>query len=345
MFETLIVRPIFNLLEFIYAVVPGHDFGIAIVIFTILVRLALWPLVKKQLHHAQAMRKLQPELKKLKKAAAGDRQKEARLQMELYKERGIKPLASIGTLVIQIPIFIGLYQAVLKIINKPDTLITSSYDWVRDLPWIHELAADIGKFDDSLLGLVDLSRKGIEGGDVGLYFPAIVVAIVSTIMQYLQTKMMMQSNQDSRKLSIILKEAAAGKQTDQSEVTAAVSKVMLYFLPVVTFFFALVVPSALSLYLLTSSAVGYLQQRRVLNQDIEEMHQIASEDDDTEAPKKTKKVKAAPVEKTKRESGNTFYTGGVKVTISNGGSSSPSASTAAKTKSKNKSKSSKKRRR
>src|SRR5688572_23809233 len=130
MFETLLVRPVFNLLEFIYAIIPGHDLGIAIILFTILVRLAMWPLVHKQLHHTKAMRKLQPELKKVKKAAAGDRQKEARLQMELYKEKGIKPFASIGTLIIQIPIFIALYQAVLKMINDPNTLINFSYDWV-----------------------------------------------------------------------------------------------------------------------------------------------------------------------------------------------------------------------
>lgn len=277
MFDTLIVQPVFNLLVFIYAVVPGRDFGIAIILFTILIRLLLWPLVRKQLHHAQAMRKLQPELKKVKKAAAGDRQKEARLQMELYKERGIKPFASIGTLIIQIPIFIALYQAVLRITNDPGNLISFSYESVRNLPWIQTLAADIGKFDDTLLGIVDLSRKGLELGGAGIYLPAVILAVVSTVVQYYQTKLLMLNNQDARKLSIILKEAAAGKETDQAEVTAAVSRVMLYFLPVATFGFAIYVPSALALYLLTSSAVGYLQQRHVLSQDVEEMHQIAEE--------------------------------------------------------------------
>lgn len=277
MFQTLIVQPVFNLLEFIYAFVPGHDLGIAIIIFTIIIRLILWPLVRKQLHHAKAMRKLQPELKKVKKAAAGDRQKEARLQMELYKERGIKPFSSIGTLIIQIPVFIALYQSVLKITQNPSSLVDFSYQTIRHLPWIQNLANDIGRFDETFLGLVDLSRKGLELGGAGIYFPAVVLAVLSTIVQYHQTKLMMQNNQDSRKLSIILKEAASGKETDQAEVTAAISKVMLYLLPIATFSFALIVPSALSLYLLTSSAVGYFQQRHVLNQDVEEMQQIADE--------------------------------------------------------------------
>src|SRR6185437_10265103 len=104
MFTTYIVQPIFNLLVLIYAILPGHNFGLAIIIFTIIVRLLLWPLVKKQLHQAKAMRKLQPELKRLKKEAKGDKQKESMMLMELYKERGINPFGSIGVLIIQLPI-------------------------------------------------------------------------------------------------------------------------------------------------------------------------------------------------------------------------------------------------
>ncbi len=92
MFTTIFVQPIFNLLVLIYALIPGHNFGLAIILFTILVRLLMWPLVKKQLHHARAIRRLQPELKKIKKAAKGDRQKESQLTMELYKERQINRL-------------------------------------------------------------------------------------------------------------------------------------------------------------------------------------------------------------------------------------------------------------
>jgi YidC/Oxa1 family membrane protein insertase len=305
MFETLIVRPIFNLLEFIYAIIPGHDLGVAIILFTILVRCALWPLVRKQLHHAQAMRKLQPELKKIKKAASGDRKKEARLQMELYKERGIKPFSSIGTLIIQIPIFIGLYQAVLKMINDPSSLQNFSYSFIKDLPWINDIAADISKFDETLFGIVDLTRRGFESGEGGavIYLPAVILALASTIMQYYQTKMLMMNNTDARKLSVILRETAEGKQADQAEITAAISKLMLYFLPFATFIFANIVPSALALYLLTSSAVGYLQQRRVLGQDEEELHEIAEEAEakETKKPKKKKTSKSKTAAKKRRK--------------------------------------------
>lgn len=298
MFETLLVRPVFNLLEFIYAIVPGHDLGIAILIFTVIIRLALWPLVHRQLHHAKVMRQLQPELKKIKKAASGDRQKEVRLQMELYKERGIKPLASIGTLIIQIPIFIALYQAVLKITNDPSSLINFSYDWVRNLPWIQTLANDITKFDEMFLGFVDLTRRGVENGN--LYFPAILIVAVSTLMQYIQTRQMLSSDKDARKLSVILKESASGKEVDQSEVTAAISRLMVYVLPVFIFVFGLIVPAALALYIFASSAVGYIQQRRVFKEDAEELQEIADEPvDDTNqtAAAKSKAKKTKPKNK------------------------------------------------
>src|SRR5437868_7575238 len=101
MFTTLIVKPIFNLLVLIYALLPGHNFGLAIILFTIVIRLLMWPLLKKQLHHAKAIRALQPEIKKIKKMAAGDKRKEQMLTMELYKEREVRPLASLGIVVVQ----------------------------------------------------------------------------------------------------------------------------------------------------------------------------------------------------------------------------------------------------
>ena len=75
MFTTLIIQPIFNFLVLIYAILPGHNFGLAIIIFTVLIRVLMWPLVRKQFHQAKAMRELQPELKRIKQATKGDRQK------------------------------------------------------------------------------------------------------------------------------------------------------------------------------------------------------------------------------------------------------------------------------
>src|SRR6185503_3845520 len=130
-FTTIIVQPIFNLLVLIYALLPGHDFGLAIIIFTILIRLLLWSLIKKQLHHTKKLRELQPELKKIKAAAKGDRQKESALTMELYKERKINPFATLGLTLLQFPVLIGLYIGLRHVIDNPSQLITATYPAIR----------------------------------------------------------------------------------------------------------------------------------------------------------------------------------------------------------------------
>ncbi|HEX5456206.1 MAG TPA: YidC/Oxa1 family membrane protein insertase [Candidatus Saccharimonadales bacterium] len=299
MFQTYIEQPVFNLLVTIYGLIPGHDLGLSIIIFTAIIRIALWPLVKRQLHQARAMKKLQPKLKEIKKASKGDRQKEARLQMELYKEHGVKPFSTIGTLIIQLPIFIALYQSVRKLIADPGILFNMSYGWVQHFSFIEGLSQDISKFDHTLFGVVDLSRKAIETG--GFYAPALIVAIAAAIAQFYQSKLMMVDTKDAKKLSVIMKEAASGKQTDQSDISASISRMMMYFLPFVTFIFAINIPSALSLYILTTSTVGYFQQAYVLRQDEEEMHELATEGEKAEKPEtKTKKKKASRKKRRKK---------------------------------------------
>src|SRR5215204_1243019 len=123
MFETIIVQPIFNLLVLIYALLPGHNFGLAIILFTILVRLLMWPLVKKQLHQVKIMRKIQPEVKRIKQQTKGNKRQEQLMIMELYKERGINPFGSIGVLLLQIPILLGLYSGLNKVIHHPDAIV------------------------------------------------------------------------------------------------------------------------------------------------------------------------------------------------------------------------------
>lgn len=302
-FQTFIEQPIFNLLELIYALIPGHDLGVAIILFTVIIRLALWPLLRKQLHHTKAMRKLQPELKRIKKSANGDRQKEARLQMELYKEHGVKPFSTIGTLIIQIPIFIALYQSVLKLIRDPSVLQSFSYESIRDLSWIQHLAAYASDFEHTLFGIVDLSQKAFSNS--GVYIPALIVAIAASLMQFYQSKMLLPDTKDARKLSVILKEAGQGKQADQSEVSAAISRGMVYIIPFFTFVFAVSIPAALTLYLLTSSVVGYFQQRYILSKDQEEMQEVADEativKSEVVSEKKAKPVAVAKKPKAKKK--------------------------------------------
>lgn len=273
MFENLIVQPIFNLLVLIYSLIPGHNFGLAIIIFTIIVRLLMWPLVKKQLHQAKAMRAMQPDIKRIKAASKGDRQKESMLLMELYKEKGISPFGSIGVLIVQLIILIGLYQGLIRVVADPKAIIDSAYPFLRDLSWMKELAGNINKFDASLLGFIDLSRPALKGGSI--YWPAMVLVLGSVVAQFFQSKQLLPEAKDSRSLRHILRDAGEGKQTEQSEVQAAVGRSTRYLLPGMIFIFTVGLASALSLYWLVGGVVAYIQQGKILNQDEAEMEAIA----------------------------------------------------------------------
>ncbi|HUY53263.1 MAG TPA: membrane protein insertase YidC, partial [Candidatus Dormibacteraeota bacterium] len=161
-FQVIIVKPIFNLLVAIYAVLPGHNFGLALILFTIVIRLLMWPLVKKQLHQAKAMRHLQPEIKKIKAASKGNRQEESRMLMELYKEKDISPFGSIGTLVIQFIVLIGLYSGLRDVVAHPSVVISSSYSWLTSLSWMKQLAGNIHLFDATLIHSVNLTKSALK---------------------------------------------------------------------------------------------------------------------------------------------------------------------------------------
>lgn len=268
-FTTVIVQPIFNLLVFIYAILPGHNFGLAIIIFTIIIRILLWPLVKKQLNQAKAMRELAPEIKKIKAAAKGDRQKESQMTMELYKEREINPFASLGVMIIQLPILIGLYSGLNRIIKDPHQLTTFSYSWINHLGWMQNLSHNIHKFDDTLLGFISLGRKAVDNH--GVYWPAMAIVALAAVVQFYQSKQLMPKAKDSKGLRQILKDAGEGKQADQSEVNAAVGRSTMFLIPGMVFIFGLNFAAALPLYWLTSSAVAVLQQYRILEEDVEEV--------------------------------------------------------------------------
>jgi len=270
MFTTLIVQPIFNLLVLIYALLPGHNFGLAIILFTVIVRLLMWPLVKKQLHQVKVMRQIQPELKKIKAAAKGDKRQESVMMMELYKERGINPFGSIGVLLLQLPILIGLYVGLRRVISDSGQIESFAYPALQHLPWMHHLASNIHQFDATFLGIVDLSRSAL-GPHGGVYWPAMIIVMGSAAAQFFQSKQLTPSSKDSRSLRTILKESSSGKKADQSEISAATARGTRYLLPVMIFLFTVHIPSALALYWLTSGITALIQQSIVLREDTTEM--------------------------------------------------------------------------
>lgn len=251
MFTTLLVQPLLNFLFFIYSYVPGHDFGVAVILLTIVVRLILWPLVNRQLHSQRAMQALAPEVAKIKEKSKGDRQKETEMLMELYKERGTSPFASILPLLVQLPIFFALYIVLQDSIN-PKEIAHLVYDPIRQLGPVADIINHHVKFSPSLFGLIDLTK------------PAVVLAVLAGAAQYLQTKQLTPKHQPDKQ---------------QAQIT----KIMGTVFPFITAGVALTLPSALALYWMVTSAVAILQQHLVLHRDAHEMEEM-----DTAKPKKLK---------------------------------------------------------
>jgi YidC/Oxa1 family membrane protein insertase len=289
-FDLLVVQPIFNLLIGLYSIIPGGDFGISLIIFTIFVRFALYPLVKKQLHQTQAMKKLQPELARIKRQAKGNRQLEGMQMMELYKKHGVNPFRSIGILLIQLPIFIALYHVIQIFTQHREQIAKFTYSFMENIAPIKQLIDQPDQFNEKLLGVVDLTKAAITTN--GVDWILVGLAIVAAATQYVMSKQTMPHSEPTKGLRQVMAEAAEGKQADQAEMNAIVMTKMMKVLPFMMFFIMISVPGALALYYAVSNMVAMAQQAYLLKQDEEELEELAED-----APKTHKKATAKAREK------------------------------------------------
>lgn len=167
MFELLIVQPLYNLLVFLLAVIPGGNLGVAIILLTVIVRFAFYPAFSGSIRTQLAMQKIQPELDAIKKKFANNAQERARRTMELMREHKIRPFASLGGLVIQLVVFIGLYMALLR----------------EGLPAIEERLlytfVSVPEGVDIMFLIWDLTLRG-----------GIILAVIVGAMQYLQGRLL-----------------------------------------------------------------------------------------------------------------------------------------------------------
>lgn len=276
-FDTVIVQPIFNMLLGLYSLIPGGDFGIALIIFTILVRFALWPLVKKQLHQSKAMQKLQPELARVKKEAKGNKQLESVQMMELYKKYDINPFSSIGVLLIQLPIFIALYQVIRIFTIQRGDVAKYTYGFMQNVGPIKELIAHPEHLNEKLFGFIDLSKQAITSNPLSVNIILLTLAIVAAITQYIMSKQTSPNQKTNKRFRDIMTEAADGKQTSQSEMNAVMMNKMIKFMPIMMLFIMINLPGALVLYYTVSNLTAVLQQQSIINKDKEELIEIADQ--------------------------------------------------------------------
>ena len=275
MFDELIVKPIFNALMLLYSIIPGGDFGVAIILFTIFIRILIYPLVRKQLHQTKLMRKMQPEIAKIKKEAKGNKQLEATMQMELYKRHGISPFQSIFILLIQLPIFIGLYHVIQIIVLHRNEVAKFAYAPLEQLEPIKKIIENPENFNHTMLGFIDLTKTAFSNGTVNIVL--LVLALISAVTQYIMSKQTMPTTGTPKRFREIMKEAAEGKQSDPADMSAAMMRNMVKIMPIMMFFIMVNLPGALALYYTVSNLIATAQQHYLLNKDTEEMEEIAEE--------------------------------------------------------------------
>lgn len=137
-FFSIFARPLMALLQFLYGYV--HNYGVAIVIMTILIKLLFWPLSQKSYKSMQAMKQLQPLMARIREKHAGDKEAMNREIMQLYKTYKVNPAGGCLPILVQIPVFFGLYQGLLNAIELRHAAFIPTLPFT-DLPWLADLSA------------------------------------------------------------------------------------------------------------------------------------------------------------------------------------------------------------
>ena len=232
--NAVILSPMINVLAVLYALLL-HNFGLAIIVFTLLVRLATLRLTQRQLRSTRRMQDIQPKIQEIRRKYPNDKQKASQAQMRMMKEAGVNPIGCLGPMVIQFPIWIGLYQSIISLLpTSPEALARLSqrlYPW---LPFIDTLVP----LNRSFLGL-DL---GLEVSKHGFLITVLMPVLVGASM-WAQQKMTAMPSMDPR--------------------TESTNKMMLWMMPFMFGFFTLQFPAGLALYWVVSAAIGIVIQYRI----------------------------------------------------------------------------------
>lgn len=233
LYNAIIFQPILNLLIWLYNVLPGGDIGIAIIALTVLVKLILYPFTVAQIRQQRALQDIQPKINEIRSRLKDKKEEQAKELMELYKREKVNPAASCLPLLIQLPVFIGLFQALR------DGLAS------RSLQFLYPFVANPGSINNFFLGFVDLSK------------PNYVLAVLAGGVQFWQSWQIMRKPSPASPPPAEVKGKEGAKDEDMA---AIMNKQMLYVMPIVTVFIGVSMPGGLTLYWLVMSLLTVGQQ-------------------------------------------------------------------------------------
>ncbi len=219
--DIIVMQPMINVLialsHFLF-----NNFGLTIIVLTVLIRAAMWPLTMRQLRSTKAMQSIQAEMAELQKKYAKDRRKLAQEQMALYKKSGMNPLGCVLPMLIQLPVWIALYQAILKVLAvAPEDFLSLSrylYDkWAIVFPQV--------PLSSQFLWL-----------DLAAPDRFLILPILTGVTMWVQQKMTTMPSTDPR-------------QNSQNQI-------MLWMMPLMFTFLSLQFPSGLALYWVASNVIS-----------------------------------------------------------------------------------------
>lgn len=263
------------MLNLIYGFV--ENYGIAIILFTLLIKIILLPLTLKQQKSMTKTQRLQPKLMEITEKYKYDKERQSQETMKLYKEYGVNPMGGCLPLLIQFPILIAFYQVIQKPMQYVVGYSTDKIASLLKAEGIKEtlagaqitLAEKLGELNFDFFGL-DLAAtpweevKALMAGEVGIVaLTALIIPVLSCVTTLLTSKIstMMNGNKDQKK-----KEEKAPQrvlspdQKTQNENSAeSMTKTMTYFMPLMTLWLTLTFPAAMGLYWTVSNVLGLLQ--------------------------------------------------------------------------------------
>lgn len=278
-FDTILVQPLVNVLVFFYSVIPLHDFGIAIILVTLLIRGILWPLQSQTLRSQKGLTKLQPEIKKIQEKYKNDPKKVQEMTLELYKEKEVNPFSSCLPSLIQLPLLFALYYAIMKfsapafikLIDPNAGIWSYLYPWMRDLGFVKSALSV--PFNTYFLGIFNLANKALASTSPLVINKEVIITLLAGATQFIQ-----------------LRQVMAKQPGTQAGPTAA----LMYMMPLMILYIGFILPAALPLYWTVTTVMSYFQQWFVMRGDVEELDKeavIEVEADEAKAAQKQLKGK------------------------------------------------------
>jgi YidC/Oxa1 family membrane protein insertase len=222
-FNVVLYQPLFNALVLLYEYLPGHDFGIAVIILTLIIKLIFYPLGTQAIKSQKILSDLQPKIKEIQKKYKDNKEQQTRATMELYQKEKINPFSGCLPLLIQLPILIALYRVFWRGLQP------------SEMSYLYSFVPNPGPINASFLGLINLAA------------PNIFLAVVAGVTQFFQAKMVMPKNQPK----------TGSKNLPFGDM---LQKQTMYFFPIFTVLILWRLPSAIGVYWVATTIFSIIQQ-------------------------------------------------------------------------------------